>query len=50
MDKKIEKILPVVASLFLIVSGFFNPIVMAIGGGILLIFSFNSYLEKKINF
>ena len=47
MDKKIEKILPVVASLFLIVSGFFNPIVMAIGGGILLIFSFIFLFRKK---
>ena len=46
MSITIEKILPVIASLFLIISGFFNPIVMAIGGAFLLIISV-IYLFKK---
>jgi hypothetical protein len=48
MSLKIEKILPVIASLFLIISGFFKPIVMGIGGTILLIISIIFLFRKEV--
>jgi uncharacterized membrane protein len=46
MKRKVEKLLPVIATVFLVLTGFLSTIVMAIGGGILLVI-FLVFLFRK---
>jgi len=50
MSKRIEKILPVVASVFLIFSGLMKPIITGIVGGLLTIIFLIYIFKKKFSF